>query len=95
MRKSLFFAAILILINLYSFSQAKRDVKDTVQEAMTDSTEFLSITDISVALYNSGQLLSDKITKKHWDEIMDILQKEFIRQVNVAEQRRKNKKKVK
>lgn len=89
MRKLLLTVAILFSIN--SFSQPKKDTAVVV----TDSLEFLSVTDLSIALYKSGQILSEKLTKKEWDEVMAILQKEFLAQINVAEQRLRNRKKVK
>lgn len=84
MKKIISILAIIISLNVSA--QQKADT------TLTDSTEFLSIKDISIAIYSAGKGIEDKFTKKQWDDIMNELEKNFNAVIQNAAGRYKNRK---
>lgn len=77
---------IAVLFSLSASAQQKAD------STITDSLEFLSIKDISIAIYSAGKGIEDKFTKKQWDDIMAELEKNFNAVIQNAAGRYKNRK---
>ncbi len=79
----------MLLVSSFCYGQKDSTV------SVTDSTEFISVRDMSIAIFKAGKNLENSFTKKQWDEIMAAFGKEFELMIQDSAARFINRKKPK